>query len=604
MTHASAFQPQPPDPTTDLGAFVAELTRLVLDEADADRAQTHGLWVRPLGERVAAGHAIADLRIVARESGGWLTLVCARNESRFREGDVLCLNRGSPFFTPNLLVTLEIDEETELVVSCDDPAFALQDFEALPDGWVLDEGYLDFSGPALDAIQQAADTAAGRGRVLPLLAGQTRPGVDPDRFERALARAEAWGLNMLQAEALAMAYAAEPAYLIQGPPGTGKTRVLARLAQLLAEDGERVLISAFTHRAINQALNTLARLTLAEAAPVTFAKIGRQSRIDDLVGVESYERFGASPLADLSGGYIIGATPFATRTNRLSGVEFDTVIFDEASQITLPLAVMGMLVGKRFIFVGDQRQLSPVLATRHGDTLLHGSVFGALVDRGFDTMLEITYRLNAALTAWPSAQFYDNRLVPAPDAADRRIVYDPPPARLAGILDADEPLVFVDLAHQNATTHSDIEASLAADLVVTLLASGLSPSEIGVVTPYRAQARAIRKLLRAALPDARALWRAVVVDTVERMQGQEREVVIVSLTTSNPTFATNLADFLFQPERLNVAITRPRSKLIILGSRRLLDAAPGDPTHQAWVAQLADLLVSCTHRVVQYLGGA
>ena len=86
------------------------------------------------------------------------------------------------------------------------------------------------------------------------------------------------------------------------------------------------------------------------------------------------------------------------------------------------------------------------------------------------------------------------------------------------------------------------------------------------------------------------------IDTVERMQGQERDVVIVSLTTSNPTFATNLADFFFQPERLNVAITRPRSKLIILGSSHVLMAAPIDPDDAEAAELLGDLLTSCARR--------
>lgn len=71
------------------------------------------------------------------------------------------------------------------------------------------------------------------------------------------------------------------------------------------------------------------------------------------MNVPNYEYFNSSPFAELEKGYVIGATPFALRTNRLSGIEFETVIFDEASQITLPLAIMGMLSAKRFVFIGD-----------------------------------------------------------------------------------------------------------------------------------------------------------------------------------------------------------------------------------------------------------
>ncbi len=599
LTPESASPALPPT-ETQLGVFLAQLTKLVLADAAASQRQVQQVWARPLAERVAAGRAIADVRVAGHQTGSLLTLRCPRNESRFREGDILCLSRESPFFQPNFLVTLELDEEHELLVSTEHPGVSVFDFVAQPDGWVLDEGFIDFSNFAVAALEEAADTLAGRQRVLPLLTGGSRPAMDMERYEHALERATAWGLNEQQAEALAMAYASDLAYLIQGPPGTGKTLVLARLAQLLAEDGERVLITAFTHRAINNALNKLHDLALRQdATPATTVKIGRPLRADDLK-VENYETFEASPLPELTGAYIVGATPFATRTNRLKGVEFDTVIFDEASQITLPLAIMGMLAARRFIFVGDHRQLPPVLATRHGDALLRDSVFGTLADRGFDTMLEETYRLNAELAAWPSAQFYDDRLVSSAGAAGRRIFYQRPPERLSDILDPEEPKVFVDLGHRNATTRSDAEASLAVDLILELLACGTLPQEIGVVTPYRAQGRAIRGLLRRAMPEEPARRRAVVIDTVERMQGQERDVVIVSLTTSNPTFASEVADFLFQPERLNVAITRPRSKLIILGSRHLLDASPSSEEQQGWVALLHDLLDGCARRIVQY----
>ena len=116
--------------------------------------------------------------------------------------------------------------------------------------------------------------------------------------------------------------------------------------------------------------------------------------------------------------------------------------------------------------------------------------------------------------------------------------------------------------------------------------------------PYRAQARAIKNLLREQLRDS-DLRRALVIDTVERMQGQERDLIIVSLTTSNPTFAAELAEFFFQPERLNVAITRPRSKLIIVGSSHVLRAEPTEPEQQECVTLLRDLINSCTYRTFQ-----
>lgn len=226
------------------------------------------------------------------------------------------------------------------------------------------------------------------------------------------------------------------------------------------------------------------------------------------------------------------------------------------------------------------------------DSLLDRSVFEALAGRGFETMLEETYRLNAELSEWPSRTFYGGRLRAHPSAAAHRLASPRVPTRFAPILNPLHPKVFLDLAHTGRTTRSPEEAQTVADLVATLLDCGVAPEEIGVVVPYRAQAREIRRHLRGLVPDDEQR-RAVVVDTVERMQGQERNVVLLSLTTSDPTWALVLADFFFQPERLNVAVTRPRVKVIVVGSRHVLASHPTEPALAAAVALLRDLLDSC-----------
>ena len=209
-------------------------------------------------------------------------------------------------------------------------------------------------------------------------------------------------------------------------------------------------------------------------------------------------------------------------------------------------------------------------------------------------MLTETYRLNEALTRWPSQQFYDNLLTAVPAVAHRRIAYLTPPTRLAHILNPDQPKVFWDLAHHNKTIYSQKEANAVVDLITTLLSCGFSAKEIGVIAPYRAQGRLIRNLLRQFVPET-AVRRQIIIDTVERMQGQERDLIIISLTTSDPGFAANVAEFFFQPERLNVAITRPRKKLIIIGSRFVLNAQTSDPALQETVSLLESLLESCTY---------
>ncbi|MCS7289136.1 MAG: AAA domain-containing protein [Roseiflexus sp.] len=582
--------------------FLRRLRRLVIDEAESVRQQLLQIWSKPVAVRVAEGYAIEGVQIVRVTPEGSVELACQRNMSRFREGDMLLLNRGDPLEEPRALCTLEVDDETRLIVSIDEPGVNWGRILHQRTGWVLDQGDIDLSQHVLDALDQVAKTTIGQQRILPLLMGRVEPTIDYARYERAYRRAEEWGLNEAQCEAVANAYATNLTWLIQGPPGTGKTLALARLVQLLVEDGERVLVTALTHRAINNALEKIAYLNQrGDAGPISFCKIGRRARAEGLRGVENYETFDQSPFTELSGGYAIGATLFATRTDRLSGVDFDTVIFDEASQITMPLAIMGMLVAKRYIFIGDHKQLPPVLTAKHREAWLRSSVFGALVGRRFDTMLDETYRMNAELTAWPSQQHYYGKLRCATETiARRRIVYRRPPTRCIDILDPETPKVFVDLRHRNTTTRSHEEANLICHLIAELLRCGVEPAEIGVVAPYRAQGRLIRNLLRSVIPD-NDRRRALVVDTVERMQGQERDVVFLSLTTSNPAFAAGIADFFLQPERLNVAVTRARVKLIIVGSRHLLATAPENWEYRALIEQLKDLISSCAYRLAPHV---
>lgn len=582
-----------PTPPAQLRGFIDQLIRFIRDEFREQRRQLDATWTKPLSERIAAGRAIEGVRVVGPTPDGGLELACSRNVSRFREGDILCLNQGNPFFQPRLQVTIARDQETRLTVNTTDLGADVLAFLDAAGPWVLDEDMLDLSPWIIEALNEAGDRVVGVRQILPLLLGVLRSETDGARYERAHELAVASGLDDSQVEAFAQAYATNLAWLVQGPPGTGKTRVLALLAATLAAEGERVFVTGFTHRAINNALNQIARL----APDVACAKIGVPHKALDLEeSIEQAETFAGSSLAAMKGGYVAGATPFALRTHRMAGVDFETVIFDEASQITLPLAIMGMLAGRRFVFFGDQHQLPPVLTRSQHKQDAGRSVFSVLADQGLATMLTDTYRLNEALCDWPSRSFYEGELHPAtPAIAEQRIEYAATDLPLASILDPAQPKVFLDLAHRNATTRSTREADAVVNVLVGLLEAGVPQNEVAVVVPYRAQAREIRSLLRQALPDDE-IRRHIVVDTVERMQGQEREAVIVSLTTSQPAFATQLAEFFFQPERLNVAVTRARSKLIVVGSRHVLDAQPELEEHQESVALYRSFLESCSYR--------
>lgn len=568
--------------------FLEQLRQFVESEASTQYKQLERQWSFPLAERVAKGWAIEGLNVEGYQKQ-IIRLSCETNDSRFREGDLIVLHRGNPRDPDALHCELEYDGEKVLEASLQDGnEYLLTHYR---EGWIMDQDWFDSSPFYVSALNQASDTQLGRSFVLPLLQGSLQPQVDMAKFDRAVDSLKDSGLNMSQVEAVAMSYAADLLHLIQGPPGTGKTLMLAHLAKLLVEDGRRVFVTALTHRAIHNALNKIAMVD--ESIPV--CKVG-QSRHDDDLHVDNFETFSKSRFTEINGGYVVGATPFALQSKRLSNVEFDVVLFDEASQITLPLAIMGMLAGRKYIFIGDENQLPPV-TTLSDPEAAQKSIFAFLGGRGNETMLNVTYRLNDALTNWPSRTFYRNELKSSRDASSRRLELSNETTPWDFALTPDAPMVFLDLCHQNTTVRSRIEAEAVVELVLSLLIHAVPPEEIGVVVPYRAQSRLIRSLMRRIIGDEEII-RKLVVDTVERMQGQEREVVLVSFATASPKFAAQVADFLFQPQRLNVAVTRPRTKLILVGSHHMLDADQYDPEQVETMQMLRDLINSCLQLAV------
>lgn len=562
------------------------LRAFVQAEREAAQEKLFEVWRQPLADRLNKGLSQRFIRLEPGPEQGTLWAYTDGGDSRFREGDLVCLHGGSPL-TAMLAreAAFEAEDEERWLLRVRHAAAVAKAAEgapcyADPDDYDLSKYYDE----VLEDIGQTIPPSRAHRNLMPLLDGRIRDGFDPRDFEEAESLALAEGLNAAQAEAVGKILAAEQVACIQGPPGTGKTRVLALAARLLVERGERVLVTSHTHMAVNNALNKIA------AQGVKVAKIGRATQALGLEGVVVADSFGewhGRP----EGGYVVGATPFATCTYRLENCEFDTIVFDEASQVTLPLALMAMRRGARFVFIGDQKQLPPVLLARSVLEDLPGSIFAKLTAHNVDSvMLTDTYRLNRELAAWPSQAFYGGRLRPVGPNRERKLALKevPEPGLVDLALRDAASMVHLPTLDATARSRNPQEAQLVAELCDAAIEGGLAPCEIGIVTPFRAHGRTVRNALADRLGWHAA--REIVADTVERMQGQERELVILSLATGNLRFLAAIAGFFFQPERLNVSVTRAMTKLIILGPELPPSFQATDPVLADWLALYRSLL--------------
>lgn len=404
--------------------------------------------------------------------------------------------------------------------------------------------------------------------------------------------------------------------LILGPPGTGKTHLLAWLivgyiqARRARGLPARVFVSAFTRNAIGHLLESVSKLADAHASGLfdvqyignappagLGASILHQSNLGDKAADLVVADLKSAD-AVVMGGSIWSLSRLTAR--RAAGGDghtaelFDLVCIDEASQMVIAhglMAMAGLRPGGRVVVAGDDRQLPPIRSSREitlGERELGGSLYTFLSAAGVpEFALEETFRLNAPLSDFPRRTFYLDAYRSAEAVQNARLALEPTwredlqPWEI-DLLDPEWPVAIVLHDGPPAATQNPFEADLAARLAGRLadrmrgargpqgLTDDFWREALAIVSPHRAQNAAIRTALSPDLsPNA-------FVETVDRIQGKERDAVIMSYCVADAEFAVAEADFIFAPERLNVAITRAKTKLIVLVSRRLLEAVPGD----------------------------
>jgi hypothetical protein len=403
--------------------------------------------------------------------------------------------------------------------------------------------------------------------------------------------------------------------LVWGPPGTGKTHFLAKailsLAKARKEIGEplRVGIMAFTHAAIE---NLLAEIT-GHAMDFGLQKIllKKLKRIStprgeglDVMGEDEVEVLRCEDL------WIAGGTVYSFakvyKTDRLPGV--DLLIVDEASQMKfgeLALGINALAAVGRLVMAGDDLQLPPIIKGEYpspedGSAGLHESVFAYLrageCGQRNTHQLKENWRMNETLCRFPAETLYGLDYKPATEKVGARKIRLLPPRKVSSerreesalldwFLDPEYPMVVGILDNVQATAENPVEAGLVASIAVELrdrfIPEGKKdahPSDpkgdsrfwresLFIVSPHHVQIRSIHQQL-ANLRN----WKSVpFVDTVDKMQGQQAETVIVSYGVSDVETAMSEAEFIYSLNRINVSTTRARAKCIVFLSRPLLE---------------------------------
>ena len=526
--------------------------RLIEEERREVHAAYRKLWEKNPEERAAADRALVDLEPIGRTElpdGRW-ELRARKPDgvvSKLREGDVALASDGDPVAGHAELCRIRELGET-VVVTADEPV-ELRRLDVYPSELTVDRYLTALHDAVLKGDPDRKDVLFGRCE--PAFSGPRRTYVDNNEAQNA---------------AVNLAVRADDCALIHGPPGTGKTYTIAEIVHALVEDGQRVLLSAFTNRAVDNALETLReRSAKREATEGTNGLEGEIVRVGTKTGVRGdmqdlrLVRRGDpdARAATLRGASVVAATTAACGSRALREESFDVAIVDEASQLTEPGTLAAINRADRFVLVGDHEQLPPVVRAENG---LRTSLFERLVEAypEASVMLDRQYRMAQRIQAFSSMEFYDGALRPANAAVASQSIadldvdpVDLPPA-LRGVVN------FVDPDGRQEGNANPKEARRVAEIVRTYREAGVDADDIGVIAPFRAQVAEIDRRVD------------VTVDTVDRFQGSSEEVIVVSLVATGTIEGPLFEDH----RRINVALTRARKALTLVGDPNALAAEP------------------------------
>jgi superfamily I DNA and/or RNA helicase len=501
--------------------------------------------------------------------------------------------------------------------------------DELPD-WASDGKLgidLLFDDNSYDEMQAALKLAMARsekkeeGRLINILTGTIAP-----TFNTEAQLYDNPRLNSTQQAAVNKIVQANELAIVHGPPGTGKTTTLVQAIKTLIKNGEqRILVTAPSNTAVDllseklaeEGLNVLrvgnpARVSerlmaltldnkvaahssvkeikrlkkqagefkeMAHKYKRSFGRAEREQRkalfdeaykiMKDVGRMEQYIIDDVTAKAQVVTATLVGANHYTVRN-----LQYHTVVIDEAGQSIEPACWIPILKGKKVVLAGDPFQLPPTVKST---AAARGGLSNTLLEKCIRlhpeavVLLREQYRMHEDIMGYSSRVFYENKLL-AHGSVAQHLLY-------AG----DSPLVFIDTAgcgFDEKTDNTSISNPEEAQLVfkhltrlVATLGTHYTPAQfppVAVISPYKEQIYVLKDLLLHT-PELQPYTQKISVNTIDSFQGQERDIVYISMTRSN---AEGIIGFLSDTRRMNVAMTRARKKLVIIGDSATLSRLP------------------------------
>ncbi|KAJ9680403.1 hypothetical protein PVL29_019664 [Vitis rotundifolia] len=384
-------------------------------------------------------------------------------------------------------------------------------------------------------------------------------------------------LNNDQRQAILKILTAKDYALILGMPGTGKTSTMVHAVKALLMRGASILLTSYTNSAVD---NLLIKL---KAQNIDFVRIGRHEVVHEEIQGHCFSGMDINSVEDiklrLDQVSVVAVTCLGITNPLLANKRFDICIMDEAGQTTLPVSLGPLMFASIFVLVGDHYQLPPLVQSAEARENGMGiSLFCRLSEAHPQAIsaLQSQYRMCQGIMALSNALIYGNRLrCGSSQIANARLKFSSSnsiSSWLKKALDPERPVIFINTdmlsafeAKDHKTVNNPIEACIISEVAEELVNNGIEGEDIGIITPYNSQANLIRHTVSTT---------SVEINTIDKYQGRDKDCILVSFVRSSENPRNCTSSLLGDWHRINVALTRAKRKLIMVGSFRTLSKVP------------------------------